>query len=148
MKFQPIFYHAPLQKKSPIRPKPTVSQNLPISKLCATAQHSKTLRPIQMDRRANCRPRCGGADSRTRTDDLLITNELLYQLSHISIFDLILYDTPHIALQQTTCSYTVRNIVALLGCRCRNSPYFFPSQAPFICLWQRSLAQQMSCSTN
>lgn len=26
-----------------------------------------------------------GADSRTRTDDLLITNELLYQLSHISI---------------------------------------------------------------
>ena len=50
--------------------------------------------------------------------------------------------------QPTTCSYTVRNIVALLGCRCRNSPYFFPSQAPFICLWQRSLAQQMSCSTN
>lgn len=26
-----------------------------------------------------------GADSRTRTDGLLITNELLYQLSHISI---------------------------------------------------------------
>ncbi len=26
-----------------------------------------------------------GADSRTRTDDLLITNQLLYQLSHISI---------------------------------------------------------------
>ena len=25
-----------------------------------------------------------GADSRIRTDDLLITNELLYQLSHIS----------------------------------------------------------------
>ena len=86
------------KKKSPLRPKPTVSQNLPISKLCATARHSKTLRPIQMDRRANCRPRCDGADSRTRTDDLLITNELLYQLSHISIFDLILYDTPHIAL--------------------------------------------------
>ena len=39
-----------------------------------------------------------GADSRTRTDGLLITNELLYQLSHISIFDLILYDTLHIAL--------------------------------------------------
>ena len=41
---------------------------------------------------------CGGADSRIRTHDLLITNELLYQLSHISIFDLILYDTPHITL--------------------------------------------------
>ena len=27
-----------------------------------------------------------GADSRTRTDGLLITNELLYQLSHTSIF--------------------------------------------------------------
>ena len=26
-----------------------------------------------------------GADSRTRTDGLLITNELLYQLSHISM---------------------------------------------------------------
>ena len=25
-----------------------------------------------------------GADSRTRTDDLIITNDLLYQLSHIS----------------------------------------------------------------
>ena len=29
-----------------------------------------------------------GADSRTRTDDLRITNELLYQLSHISILDI------------------------------------------------------------
>lgn len=30
-----------------------------------------------------------GADSRTRTDDLLITNELLYQLSHISVFSFV-----------------------------------------------------------
>ena len=28
-----------------------------------------------------------GATGRTRTDDLLITNELLYQLSHSSIYD-------------------------------------------------------------
>lgn len=48
-----------------------------------------------MDRRANCKPRCDGADSRTRTDDLLITNELLYQLSHISISDLIIIHQNH-----------------------------------------------------
>ena len=56
-----------------------------------------------MDRRANSKPRCDGADSRTRTDDLLITNELLYQLSHISIFNFnfSLYDPPHIALTTT-----------------------------------------------
>ncbi len=95
MKFQPNFFMPHYKKKSPLRPKPTVSQNLPISKLCATARHSKTLRPIQMDRRANCRPRCDGADSRTRTDDLLITNELLYQLSHISTSDLSIIHQNH-----------------------------------------------------
>ncbi len=31
-----------------------------------------------------------GADSRTRTDDLRITNALLYQLSHISIFSFVI----------------------------------------------------------
>ena len=31
-------------------------------------------------------PAVFGADSRTRTDDLRITNALLYQLSHISIY--------------------------------------------------------------
>ena len=36
-----------------------------------------------------------GADSRTRTDDLLITNELLYQLSHISISG-VSDDTPYL----------------------------------------------------
>ena len=54
-----------------------------------------------MDRRANCRPRCYGADSRTRTDDLLITNELLYQLSHISIFSFFI-------------AYMIRRRIALL----------------------------------
>lgn len=48
-----------------------------------------------MDWRANCRPRCDGADSRTRTDDLLITNELLYQLSHISTSDLSIIHQNH-----------------------------------------------------
>ena len=36
-----------------------------------------------------------GADSRTRTDGLLITNELLYQLSHISISG-VSDDTPYL----------------------------------------------------
>lgn len=36
-----------------------------------------------------------GADSRTRTDGLLITNELLYQLSHISILG-VSDDTPYL----------------------------------------------------
>ena len=32
----------------------------------------------------DCYPRNFGADGRTRTGDLLITNQLLYQLSHTS----------------------------------------------------------------
>ena len=47
---------------------------------------------IHFQKRKNLRKRrvyAGfGADSRTRTDGLLITNELLYQLSHISIYSI------------------------------------------------------------
>lgn len=47
---------------------------------------------IHFQKRKNLRKRrvyAGfGADSRTRTDGLIITNDLLYQLSHISIYSI------------------------------------------------------------
>ena len=47
--------------------------------------------------------------------------------------------------QSETCSLSVRNkshcfAYALIA------PYFFPSQTPFICHWQRSSAQQIRCT--
>ena len=89
-----------------------------------------------------------GACDGTRTCDLLITNELHYQLCYTSILNfefckgaarLSLYN------QSETCSLSVRNkshcfAFALIA------PYFFPSQTHFICHRQRSSAQQIRCT--
>ena len=70
-----------------------------------------------------------GATGRTRTDDLRITNALLYQLSHSSIFNFFLllcfgFKTyPY--LQPLACAYTVRNIVALLALASHCSLFLF-----------------------
>ena len=97
MKFQP-FYSAAIAKKVTPQTKANSESKLADIKYVRPPDIAKPSDPYkwiggQIENRC-----CGGADSRTRTDDLLITNELLYQLSHISIFDLILYDTSHIAL--------------------------------------------------
>ncbi len=51
------------------------------------AQRRKTGSPTFSERRIDSRPDSiggnGGANGRIRTDDLLITNELLYQLSYV-----------------------------------------------------------------
>ena len=53
------------------------------------------------------------ADDRTRTDNLLITNQLLCQLSHIGIISQLIYNQPHSRLRSNG-AYRARTYDPLL----------------------------------
>ena len=51
-------------------------------------QQIYSLSPLATRERSHMKLKCCGAGRRTRTPDLLITNQLLYQLSYTSVFQL------------------------------------------------------------
>ena len=49
------------------------------------------------------------ADDRTRTDNLLITNQLLCQLSHIGVYTWLICNQPALSTMNSLLSFIVKN---------------------------------------